>query len=300
MQHSTLIALVFNYFVTGSFICSRIVTFNDFLSTIWLLHRVIISCPVIILDLCQGESNLYRCVNDQCVYTISYGGGSKTKGIASLESFTFANSRVVDNMIFGCSNDNQNIQFAQPGDGGAISGIMGLSFSPDSLVSQLSTEIKKQFSYCLVPFTEAMTAPSVVRFGIDIPRPPGNLQTTRFITPPPPPPPPGSFYYQLNLIDISVGPRRLGFSQDLFRIREDGFNNFVTFTYHFEGADYAVDGRSVNVYNTEKGYFHLAIRPGNTRTFLGAWHQQNKRIIYDANFGGIQFYGENCANDHLS
>ncbi|KAK2639576.1 hypothetical protein Ddye_027371 [Dipteronia dyeriana] len=143
---------------------------------------------------------------------------------------------------------------------------------------------------------ETVTAPSVVRFGIDIPWPPGNLQTTRFITPPPPPP--GSFYYQLNLIDISVGPHRLGFSQDLFRIREDGvpitriaqhtngvdvyvvmrvfeeyydskhlhrrgqrgafrscydeqpgFGAFPTLTYHFQGANYVVDGENVKVFS---------------------------------------------------
>ncbi|KAK0601114.1 hypothetical protein LWI29_021362 [Acer saccharum] len=313
----------------------------------------------------------------------SYGGGSKTKGIASLESFTFANSRVVDNMIFGCSNDNQNIQFAQPGDGGAISGIMGLGFSPDSLVSQLSTEIKKQFSYCLVPFTEAMTAPSVVRFGIDIPRPPGNLQTTRFITPPPPPP--GSFYYQLNLIDISVSPCRLGFSQDLFRIREDGtggvpapsildqpfkqhpsfrripggstiglfidsgvpitriaqhtngvdaydvvmrafeeyydskhlhrrgrrgafrscynkqpgFDAFPTLTYHFQGADYVVDGKNVDFNYNYEGFFCVGIVPGAGVSILGAVHMQSMRIIHDGNIGAVQFYPENCADEHL-
>ncbi|KAI9185160.1 hypothetical protein LWI28_004826 [Acer negundo] len=88
----------------------------------------------------------------------------------------------------------------------------------DQIMTLIRKETSNTESYIIT--LEAMTAPSVVRFGIDIPRPPGNLQTTRFITPPPPTP--GSFHYQLNLIDISVGPRHIQFSQDFFRIREDG------------------------------------------------------------------------------
>ncbi|ESR65461.1 Aspartic proteinase CDR1 [Citrus sinensis] len=153
--------------------------------------------------LCQGDNNLYKCVDQQCVYSVGYGGGGTTKGVASFESFRFAtdssSATTVDNIIFGCSNDNQNIQFASRG---VISGILGLSSSPDSIVMQLSDVVDKRFSYCLVPFTDALMAPSIVKFGNDIPPLSGTVQATTFV------PPPGSFYYHLSLIDISVGTRR--------------------------------------------------------------------------------------------
>ncbi|XP_052290083.1 aspartic proteinase CDR1-like [Citrus sinensis] len=309
--------------------------------------------------LCQGDNNLYKCVDQQCVYSVGYGGGGTTKGVASFESFRFAtdssSATTVDNIIFGCSNDNQNIQFASRG---VISGILGLSSSPDSIVMQLSDVVDKRFSYCLVPFTDALMAPSIVKFGNDIPPLSGTVQATTFV------PPPGSFYYHLSLIDISVGTRRLGFAPDTFRVRPDGqggccwgkisciidsgviipkidqttvgrnayravmgafqnyydalklerigrvpeglqlcytnppgFNNFASFTYHFDGASYDIEGKFVNLFNVDQGYFCVALQPGNGRTILGAWHQQNKRLIYNSRINALQFYTDTCSND---
>ncbi|KAL6283906.1 hypothetical protein ACE6H2_014835 [Prunus campanulata] len=53
-------------------------------------------------------------------------------------------------------------------------------------------------------------APSVVRFGDDIPAPHGGISTTPFVTPP------GSPFYNLNLLDISVGSGKLGFPPGTF------------------------------------------------------------------------------------
>ncbi|MBA0550155.1 hypothetical protein Golob_021125 [Gossypium lobatum] len=82
-------------------------------------------------------------------------------------------------MIFGCSNDNPNIDFAN----GQISGILGLSRGPDGLASQLAKRgiIENRFSYCLVPFHDVLRQPSILRFGDHIPLPVGNLQYTDFI-----------------------------------------------------------------------------------------------------------------------
>ncbi|KAJ4726115.1 putative Aspartic proteinase nepenthesin-1 [Melia azedarach] len=215
---------------------------------------------------------------------------------------------------------------------------------------QLNDEIDKRFSYCLVPFTDAMMAPSFVKFGSDIPPPSESVQTTRFVTPA------GSFLYYLNLTDISVGSQRLRFASGTFRIRPNsqggciidsgvvipkieqtvgcnayravmgafqsyydslklerigrvpeglqlcyknplGFNNFATMTYHFEGPTYEIEGKFVNLFNTEQGYFCVALQPGNGRTILGAWHQQNRRLIYDGRINALQFYADICSND---
>ncbi|KAK9212591.1 hypothetical protein WN943_001973 [Citrus x changshan-huyou] len=262
--------------------------------------------------LCQGDNNLYKCVDQQCVYSVGYGGGGTTKGVASFESFRFAtdssSATTVDNIIFGCSNDNQNIQFASRG---VISGILGLSSSPDSIVMQLSDVVDKRFSYCLAPFTDALMAPSIVKFGNDIPPLSGTVQATTFV------PPPGSFYYHLSLIDISVGTRRavMGAFQNYYdalklerigRVPEGlqlcytnppGFNNFASFTYHFDGASYDIEGKFVNLFNVDQGYFCVALQPGNGRTILGAWHQQNKRLIYNSRINALQFYTDTCSND---
>ncbi|KAJ4726116.1 aspartic proteinase nepenthesin-1-like [Melia azedarach] len=124
-----------------------------------------------------------------------------TKGIASLESFTFSPDSgpitIINSILSGCSNDNQNFVFAKTG---LVSGVSGFSLSPASLASQLFQQITdKRFSYCLVPFAD--WAYAYLKFGSDIPSSPGNTQTTRFVTKP------GSFFYYWNLIDITVESR---------------------------------------------------------------------------------------------
>ncbi|XP_004297903.1 PREDICTED: aspartic proteinase nepenthesin-2-like [Fragaria vesca subsp. vesca] len=166
---------------------------------------------------CQGDHPLYQCVSNECVYNINYGGGASTAGIASIETFTFpvdtATTVRLGPVVFGCSKYTKNVQFAK---GGAISGILGLSLSPDSLASQLGAVTQKRFSYCLVPFTQAQQAPSLVRFGDDIPHPSSNIQITPFV------PTPGSHYFQLNLLDISVGFNKLGLPPGTFAVAPDG------------------------------------------------------------------------------
>ncbi|XP_007020972.2 PREDICTED: aspartic proteinase nepenthesin-2 [Theobroma cacao] len=174
--------------------------------------------------LCQGDHKRYKCYNNECVYSVRYGVDSRpnpptTKGVASFESFQFPvdniHTRVIDDMVFGCSKDNQNFDFSN----GEISGILGLSLAPDSLATQFASKgiTSYRFSYCLVPFSDELVRPSVLRFGDDIPPPVGNLQTTQIL-------PNGFYHYHLELLDISVGWYRLGFQEQpgIFRVREDG------------------------------------------------------------------------------
>ena len=72
------------------------------------------------------------------------------------------------------------------------------------------------------------------------------------------------------------------------------FQDFATLTYHFEGADYVVDGKYVNYYNTRAAYFCVALINGNGLSILGAFHQQNIRIIFNGNILAMQFSPENC------
>ncbi|KAM1952699.1 hypothetical protein ACFX15_007143 [Malus domestica] len=294
--------------------------------------------------LCSGANPLYQCVNNECVYNIGYGGGATTRGVASFETFTFPTD-IAENVIFGCSKENRNIQFSKSG---YISGVMGLSLSPDSLVTQLADKTKKTFSYCLLPFTDALINPGFVKFGDEIPLPAGNVYTSPFVTPP------GQHYYHLNLLDISVGLKRLGFPPGTFTIGQGGtggffidsgalipqlntdasgrnayrevmrafqqwydglkltrigkvpeglalcykytpdFNQFATLTYHLQDANYVVDGKYAHVFNKDAGYFCVAMMPGNGKSMLGAWHQQNMRVTYNGNINSLQFSVETC------
>ncbi|XVF03947.1 hypothetical protein REPUB_Repub05bG0037500 [Reevesia pubescens] len=168
--------------------------------------------------LCHGDHRLYDCVNGEFVYDVLYGGGASTKGVASLEKFQFyisnTNTKSFNNVIFGCSNDSSDISFKNRD----ISGIFGLSMSPDSMASQFSPTTHARFSYCLVPFGDAMPRPIILRFGEDIPQlDPGQVQTTLFYSQP------ESYLFYLELLDISVADHRLGFPPDTFKIKPDGF-----------------------------------------------------------------------------
>ncbi|PON61429.1 Aspartic peptidase, partial [Parasponia andersonii] len=163
---------------------------------------------------------LHQCVNGECVYSQRYAGGSVTKGVVSLETFSFplnnGGFKPIKDVVFGCSNDNQNFTFD------SISGILGLSYSPDSLATQLGKSIEKRFSYCFPHSYSPMTLNSVLRFGNDIEKS-QLLRTTPFVrettlsgattT---------AHHYYLNLLDISVGRRRLGFPQGTFSLKQNG------------------------------------------------------------------------------
>ncbi|XP_022753631.1 aspartic proteinase nepenthesin-1-like [Durio zibethinus] len=305
--------------------------------------------------LCNGDGRLYDCINGECVYDAQYGGGATTKGVASLESFQFyisnAHTQTFNNVIFGCSNDNSDFSFQQRD----VSGIFGLSLSPDSMASQSSSLIHRRFSYCLVPFRDAMPHPVILRFGEDIPQlPPGQVQTTLFVYSSPR----RYYFFFLELLDISVANHRLGFHPDTFRTRPDGlggcyidsgallsqidvntvgvnayeavmtvfaayygsrnlkrttgpggfelcyetpanYHDFAAITFHFNGADYSVYGENGHFIDPANGFFCVGILRGGGGTVLGAWHQQNKRIIYDGGIGGLQFADEQCVNDIL-
>ncbi|XVF69541.1 hypothetical protein PTKIN_Ptkin11bG0090300 [Pterospermum kingtungense] len=83
-----------------------------------------------------------------------------------------------------------------------------------------------------------------------------------------------------------------------YRIKP-GFQNFLAMTYHFKGAHYLVEGKYMHYYfNEDKGYFCVALIL-SSYTVLGAWQQQNKRLIYDLKVREVQWVTENCADDYI-
>ncbi|KAJ0080139.1 hypothetical protein Patl1_24295 [Pistacia atlantica] len=166
-----------------------------------------------------SKSSGFECVNDECVYKAHYDEGGSTNGILSRESFTFQTDNkggnlTVPGVVFGCSSDNQN--FPQFERDGIISGVMGLSFSPESLFGQLSNVMQNVFSYCIVPFSPMLQHPSILRFGEDVHIPNRPISTVRYYIME------ENYNYYLTLTDISVGESRIGFPPEIFLPNNSG------------------------------------------------------------------------------
>ncbi|KAA8528179.1 hypothetical protein F0562_035570 [Nyssa sinensis] len=156
-------------------------------------------CQSLILTPCPTQK-------DECPYYYSYNDRSYTKGLLATDTFTFdstGRSGVASfpEIVFGCGYDNGGTLFST----GQASGIVGLAAGQLSLVSQLSTEIEKKFSYCLLPDTA--TSASKLRFGADsvlsgegIVSTPLTLKQTINTS---------ALFYYLNLEAVSVGGMRI-------------------------------------------------------------------------------------------
>ncbi|CAO2193921.1 unnamed protein product [Urochloa humidicola] len=119
-------------------------------------------------DACQALDRASCDASSNCQYQYSYGDGSRTVGVLSTETFTFASTGAtaaaagsqvvrVPNLDFGCSTFLAGTFQAE--------GLVGLGGGALSLVSQLgsATNFGRKFSYCLIP--SAANASSTLNFG---------------------------------------------------------------------------------------------------------------------------------------
>ncbi|XP_017618079.2 uncharacterized protein LOC108462670 [Gossypium arboreum] len=180
------------------------------------------------------------------------------------------------------------------------------------MASQFSALIQHRFSYCLAPFDDVTPRPLVLRFGEDIPQlPPQSVGSTQLIASP------TSYFFYLGLKDISVADSGALFThidadalggnayaevlkgqvqKDLNYVeRPPNFDEFATLTFHFDESVYTVNGQYMHV--IAPNFFCVGILKGSSVSVLGAWQQQNKRIIYDGGRGVLEFADENCMND---
>lgn len=102
-----------------------------------------------------------------------YDDEATTEGYLASETFTFESnstrSERVPNIIFGCGINQIGID-AYGEEGGNVAGIVGLGWSPHSLVSQLGSNSQGRFSHCLQRMTYDHHSPNTyLRFGADIP-----------------------------------------------------------------------------------------------------------------------------------
>ncbi|XP_044462862.1 aspartic proteinase nepenthesin-2-like [Mangifera indica] len=158
----------------------------------------------------------FRCVNGQCVYESTYADGTTSSGVLSSETFTFPDKSSFTELpirVFGCANDNRGAHFSSIS---KVSGVLGLDTGKLSLLGQLGEADRRRFTYCFVPSNPSMEATSILRFGEDARMQGTNFKTTPFVRQK------ISTHFYLNLEDISVGGRRMGFTEETFSLRRDG------------------------------------------------------------------------------
>ena len=147
-----------------------------------------------------------------CNYSYSYGDGSNTLGVLSLETVALGSSSVPD-IAIGCGYRNQG-SFA------GADGIVGLGQGPLSLPSQLTPSIAQMFSYCLVDLSSAGTTSSPITFG-DAPENSDTKYTpllTNSLTP---------TYYYVGVEGISVGGQKVDVPGSVFEISDLGYGGVI-------------------------------------------------------------------------
>ncbi|XP_022753630.1 aspartic proteinase nepenthesin-2-like [Durio zibethinus] len=262
----------------------RIPILRDYLFYVSLRDLWHIPCS---RPLCHGDDRLYDCVNGECVYDVLYGGGATTRGAASLESFQFyisnADTKTFTNVIFGCSNDNSDFLF----DGSDVSGIFGLSKSPDSMASQFSPLTHTRFSYCFGPFSRCnassnhprvrrghSAAASRTGFHPDTFRIRPDGSGGCFIDS-------GTLVSQIDFNTLGVnayeavmrvleayyGSRKLERTTvlkvfELCYKSPANYHDFAAITFHFNGANYSVDGEHGLFFDPVQGFFCVGILRG--------------------------------------
>lgn len=137
--------------------------------------------------------------NGLCEYDQLYGDMSRSYGDLASETITFGSKgkrASFSNFVFGCGHNNSGV-FPQKS-----SGIVGLGFGEQSIVSQLNSSINGKFSYCLGLFTEESKS-GKLSFGKKALVLGHGVVTTPLIL---------DNYYYLILQGISVGNKRLNYS----------------------------------------------------------------------------------------
>ncbi|KAG0619632.1 hypothetical protein M758_4G153600 [Ceratodon purpureus] len=161
-----------------------------------------------------------------CNYTYSYGDGSNTLGVLSLETVTLGSSSVPDVGI-GCGHSNQG-SFA------GADGIVGLGQGSLSLPSQLKPSIAQIFSYCLVDLSSTASTSSPITFGDA--RENSDAKYTPLVANSLAP-----TYYYVGVEGISVGRQKVEIPDSAFEISEMGSGGVIldsgtTITYWMSEA----------------------------------------------------------------
>lgn len=124
-------------------------------------------------DNCPKDIHGGSCKEEEgCTYNITSLDNSYTTSILAKDVITLTTDGGepfrIENYDFGCSSGVFSPDEA---------GIIGLDFSPGSLMKQTLSSIGGQFSHCIPPYFPTFQKPGFIAFGENIPADPGTVTT---------------------------------------------------------------------------------------------------------------------------
>ncbi|XP_026423838.1 aspartic proteinase CDR1-like [Papaver somniferum] len=189
----------------------------------WNLSTTYHPIPCNTHPICMGD----KCNADgQCTYSVRYASGSVTSGIIATEKFALgSDTGGLENieLHIGCGFHQENFEGFLGrnhlrGKRDLIAGILGLGSGEWSFINQLGASGKGKFSYCFEAINWKLEGSNTyLRFGADAKI--GGAFQKVYITPIIVTPFPTTLYY-LNLEDISVGNKRVGFPKGTFKVND--------------------------------------------------------------------------------
>ncbi|KAJ3707932.1 hypothetical protein LUZ61_011637 [Rhynchospora tenuis] len=144
---------------------------------------------------CTGIS--FGCSGSSCLYGVKYGDESFTVGYYAEDTLTLTPD-VIQNFRFGCGQNNN-------GTFGKVAGLLGLSPSSESFVSQTSDKYQRVFSYCLPALSSSI---GYLNFGSS-----SNMPNTNRTPIPKHSNPP---YYYINMTGLTVADQPLQITSTVF------------------------------------------------------------------------------------
>lgn len=278
---------------------------------------------------------LKRSGSGDVTFNVTYESGQSSAGIAAVETFTFASNtngrESIKGAVFGCMNNYEGVFTSNT----MVTGILGMNRSPLSLVGQIGPKSVRRFSYCL-PTLSSTIKSTFLRFGNDISLK-GNFQKTSFInsgrdysvkllkisvagrllTLPR-----GTFSkgcildvgsaasqlergaytpvlnavkQHLDRFNLTRARSNSSSEGDLCYQMKPGFRDYPTMTLHFQGANLEIGPE--NLFRVVSDRFCLALFGSRKLTLLGAYQQQNVRLVFDVGNDKLLFAKQDCSLD---
>uniref|UniRef100_A0A803NGA3 Peptidase A1 domain-containing protein n=1 Tax=Cannabis sativa TaxID=3483 RepID=A0A803NGA3_CANSA len=159
------------------------------------------SAECTLLKSATGNSPACSSGTSTCIYGIQYGDQSFSVGYFGKETLTLSSSAVIDNVLFGCGQNNQGLF-------GGSAGLLGLGRNKLSIIEQTAQKYNRYFSYCL-PSTASKTGYLTLGNG-------GSASNSVKYTPLSTISG-GASFYALQVLAISVGGKKLPISASLFQ-----------------------------------------------------------------------------------
>lgn len=269
------------------------------------------------------------------IFNVTYESGQSSAGIAAVETLTFPSNNngreSIKGAVFGCMNNHQG-QFTS---NTLVTGIMGMNRSPLSLIGQIGPKSVRRFSYCL-PTLNSTIKSTFLRFGNDISLR-GNFQKTSFISAGSDYSvkllkisvaghlltlPRGTFSkgcildagsaasmlemgaytpvlnavrQQLDRSNLTRVRSNSSSEGDLCYRLKPGFRDYPSMTLHFQGANLEIGPE--NLFRVVSDRFCLALFSSKKLTLLGAYQQQNVRLVFGVGNDKLLFAKQDCSLD---